>query len=312
MLNYVGKRLILAIPLLLGLSMLVFFMLSWIPGGAPEIMAMLGGQSVSADQLAQLRHQLGLDDPLPVQYVRFLTHGLQGDLGRSFRTNRPVVEMILENLPATLELALAGLLLAIILGLGLGLVAGLRQGSWLDVSSMVVALLGWSMPQFWLGIVLILVFSVKLGWLPITNGSELKRLILPSMALALGSAGVIARLVRTEILEELRKNYVVAARAKGLSEFGVILKHVLRNSLVSVVTVAGLQFGQLLGGAVIIETVFARQGVGRLAVDALLARDMPVVQGAVLFLGSIFIITNLAVDVLYGYLDPRLRIGTLA
>ena len=228
------------------------------------------------------------------------------------QTNRPVVEMILENLPATLELALAGLLLAIILGLGLGLVAGLRQGSWLDVSSMVIALLGWSMPQFWLGIVLILVFSVKLGWLPITNGSELKRLILPSVALALGSAGVIARLVRTEILEELRKNYVVAARAKGLSEFGVILKHVLRNSLVSVVTVAGLQFGQLLGGAVIIETVFARQGVGRLAVDALLARDMPVVQGAVLFLGSIFIITNLAVDVLYGYLDPRLRIGSLA
>jgi peptide/nickel transport system permease protein len=312
MLNYIGKRLILAVPLLLGLSMLVFFMLSWIPGGAPEIMAMLGGQSVSANQLAQLRHQLGLDAPLPVQYVRFLTRALQGDLGRSFRTNRPVVDMILENLPATLELALAGLILSILLGLGLGLVAGLRRGGWLDLSSMVLALLGWSMPQFWLGIVLILVFSVKLGWLPITNGSELERLVLPSVALALGSAGVIARLARTEILEELRKNYVVAARAKGLSESGVILKHVLRNSLVSVVTVAGLQFGQLLGGAVIIETVFARQGVGRLAVDALLARDMPVVQGAVLFLGAIFIITNLVVDIAYGYLDPRLRIGSLA
>lgn len=309
MLNFILRRVVLAAPLLLGLSLLVFFMLSWIPGGAPQIMAMSGGQAISAEELQKLRESLGLDDPLPVQYGRFLGNALQGDLGRSLRTNRPVVDMIVENLPETVTLAVASMVVSIVLGVGLGTLAGVRHGSWVDSGSMVVALLGWSMPQFWLGIIFLLVFSVTLGWLPLTGGSEWQRLILPTLTLALGSTGVIARLTRTEILEEVRKNYVVAARAKGLSEVRVILRHVFRNSLISVVTVAGLQFGQLLGGAVIVETVFARQGVGRLAVDALLARDMPVVQGAVLFLGVVFLLTNLAVDIAYGFLDPRLRIG---
>jgi peptide/nickel transport system permease protein len=308
MLAYIVRQLALAVPVLLGVSLLVFVMLSYIPGQAPEILIMqAGGSGASGEDIAELRAQLGLDVPLPVQYGRFLANALQGDLGRSIRSNRPVTDVIAEALPRTIELAVAGMALATVLGVALGIVAGVTRGSWLDSGSMIVALLGWSMPSFWLGIILLLIFSVRLNWFPITGQGGWERLVLPAVTLGLGSAGVIARLTRTEILEEMGKEYVNTARAKGLAEHVVIGRHVLKNSMISVVTVIGLQFGRLLGGTVIIETVFARQGVGRVAVDALLGRDMPVVQGAVLFLAAIFILTNVAVDLVYGFLDPRIQ-----
>lgn len=302
------KRLAQAIPVFLGISILVFFMLSYIPGNAADILALEGGGSVSGEELQKLREQLGINDPVWQQYWRFFTKAIRGDLGRSIRTNQPVTTMLMENLPSTITLAATSMILAVVIGLTLGIIAGIKQGTWIDSGSMVVALLGWSMPQFWLGLVLMLVFSIKLKVLPITGGAEWQRLILPALTLALGFAGIIARLVRTEILEELRKEYVRTARSKGLKKSTVLLFHVLRNSMISVVTIIGLQFGRMLGGAVIVESVFARQGVGRMAIDALIDRDMPVVQGAVLFLALVFLLSNLLVDITYSLLDPRIRI----
>jgi len=298
---------------LLGVSVLVFVMLSYIPGQAPEILALqAGGTGMTADEMELLRERLGLNEPLPVQYFKFLGNALQGDLGRSMRSNRQVVEILVDAFPRTLELAAAGMLLAVALGLSLGTVAALFRGSWVDASTMVVALAGWSMPSFWLGLVLLLVFALQLGWFPITGQGGFERLVLPALTLGLADAGLVARLVRAEIVEQMGRDYVTTARAKGLHARAVILRHVLKNSLISVVTVVGLQFGRLLGGTVIIENVFARQGVGRVAVDALLARDMAVLQGCVLFLAVVFVLTNLAVDLLYGVLDPRVRMGARA
>jgi ABC-type dipeptide/oligopeptide/nickel transport system permease component len=228
------------------------------------------------------------------------------------RSNRQVVDILVDAFPRTLELATAGMLLAVALGLSLGTLAAVFRGSWVDASTMVVALAGWSMPSFWLGLVLLLVFALQLGWFPITGQGGLHRLVLPALTLGLADAGLVARLVRAEIVEQLGRDYVTTARAKGLHARAVIFRHVLKNSLISVVTVVGLQFGRLLGGTVIIENVFARQGVGRVAVDALLARDMAVLQGCVLFLAVVFVLTNLAVDLLYGVLDPRVRMGARA
>ncbi len=308
MLAYIRRQLTLAVPVLLGVSLLVFVMLTYIPGSAPEILALQAGTAVSGEELEQMRENLGLNDPLPVQYGRFLFNALQGDLGRSFRLNRPVTDILLRALPRTIELAVAGTVLAIVIGISLGILAGLKRDSWADTGSMMLALIGWSMPSFWLGIILLLVFSLRLGWFPITGQGGMARLVLPALTLALGSAGLIARLTRTEIVEQMSQGYVTTARAKGLAERGVVLGHVLKNSMISVVTMIGLQFGRLLGGTVIIETVFARQGIGRIAVDALLARDMPVVQGSALLLAAIFVLTNLLVDIIYGYLDPRIRL----
>lgn len=220
--------------------------------------------------------------------------------------------MIAQVMPHTIELALASLLIAIVLGVGLGVLAAVYRNSWVDVGAMFAALLGWSIPNFFLGILLLLVFAVQLGWFPITGVGGWQRLVLPAATLGLTTAGLLARLTRTEILEQLNLDYVRTARGKGLRERAVVFRHVLKNSLISVVTVAGLQFGRLLGGTVIVETVFARQGVGRVAVDALLARDLPVIQGAVLFLAAIFVLTNLIVDLIYGVLDPRIRVGEAA
>jgi ABC-type dipeptide/oligopeptide/nickel transport system permease component len=311
--NYIQRQLLLGVPVLLGVSVLVFVMLSYIPGQAPEILALqAGGTGLTADEMAALRERLGLNDPLPVQYFKFLGNALQGDLGRSMRSNRQVVEILVDAFPRTLELAAAGMLLAVVLGLSMGTLAAVFRGSWVDASTMVVAMAGWSMPSFWLGLVLLLVFAVQLGWFPITGQGGLERLVLPALTLGLADAGLVARLVRAEIVEQLGRDYVTTARAKGLHARAVIFRHVLKNSLISVVTVVGLQFGRLLGGTVIIENVFARQGVGRVAVDALLARDMAVLQGCVLFLAIVFVLTNLAVDLLYGVLDPRVRMGARA
>lgn len=306
---HVRRQLLSTIPVLFGVSLLIYLMMSWIPGQAPEILALTSGESVSAEDMARMRSQFGLDQPLPVQYARFVSKAIQGDLGNSIRTNRPVVDIIVDVFPRTFELAVAGTLTGVTLGLTLGVIAGIFRGTWLDTMTMMVALVGWSVPNFWLGIILLLVFAVQLGWLPITGYGGLRLLILPMVTLGLSSAGLIARLVRTEIVEQMAREYVTTARAKGLMETAVILRHVLRNSMISVVTVVGLQFGAMLGGTVIVENVFARPGIGRVAVEALLARDMPVLQGSVLFMAIIFVLTNMLVDIAYGLLDPRIRLG---
>jgi peptide/nickel transport system permease protein len=308
MFDFLRKQLMMLIPVMLGVSILVFLMMSLTPGGAIEAMVLRGGAQVSGEDLARFREEMGLDDPLHVQYLRFLSKALQGDLGRSLRTNRPVSEMLWEQLPATVELAVAGMGLAVILGVILGLISALRQNSWIDSLSMALSLVGWSMPSFWLGLLMILVFALHLNWLPITGeGGRVARLVLPALTLALGTSGLIARLVRSAVLEVLRMDYVTTARAKGLAERLVISRHVLRNALIPVVTMVGLQFGRLLSGTVIIETVFARQGIGRLTVEAILTRDIPLVQGAVLLFAVVYVLSNLAVDVSYALIDPRIR-----
>jgi peptide/nickel transport system permease protein len=307
MIAHIRRQLLQAIPILLGVSVLVFVMLNYIPGSAPDILALQAGTALTGEELEAMRERLGLNDPLHVQYWRFLSNALKGDLGRSIRSNRQVTEVILESIPSTAQLAVAGMLIAITLGITLGIVAGVRRGTWVDTIVMILSLIGWSMPSFWLGIILLLIFAVNLNLFPVTGSGGLDALVLPAMTLGLSAAGLIARLTRTEILEEMGKEYVVTARAKGLSQNAVVIVHVLKNSLISVVTMVGLQFGRLLGGTVIIETVFSRQGVGRIAVDALLARDMPIVLGAALFLAVIFVTTNLVVDITYGILDPRIR-----
>jgi ABC-type dipeptide/oligopeptide/nickel transport system permease component len=305
--EYILKQLMTAVPTLLGVSIAVFLMLHLTPGGAVEAIVLQGGAAISAETMAKMREDLGFNDPLYVQYWRFFSKAIRGDFGRSYRTHQSVTSMILKALPGTAQLAVAGLAIALVLGLSMGIISALRHNTWIDTACMVVAMLGWSLPQFWLGILFILLFSVHLGWLPITGQGGPGRFVLPAFTLGLSTAGVTARLVRTGMLEILRMDYVRTARAKGLRESVVVLRHVLRNALIPVVTVVGLQFGRLLGGTVVIETVFARQGVGRVALQALLARDMPTVQGTVLFLAVVYVVINILVDFSYAFLDPRIR-----
>lgn len=307
--TYILRQVVMLFGVLLTLSVLLFVMLAWVPGQAPEMLLMQGGGAVSGEQIAELRARLGLDRPVHVQYVEWIGRAIQLDFGRSIRTNRPVSETLAQVMPHTIELALASLLIAIVVGVGLGILAAVYRNTWLDAGSMFLALLGWSIPNFFLGILLLLFFAVQLGWFPITGVGGWDRLILPAATLGLTTAGLIARLTRTEILEQLNLDYVRTARGKGLWERAVVFRHVLKNSMISVITVVGLQFGRLLGGTVIVETVFARQGVGRVAVDALLARDLPLIQGSVLLLAAVFVVTNLVVDLAYGYLDPRIRVA---
>jgi peptide/nickel transport system permease protein len=305
MATYVARRLLQAVLVLLGVSVLVFSMIYLLPGD--PVLTMLGDQVVAAEVVENARHQLGLDQPAPVQYGHFLWRALQGDLGRSWRSNQAVTATILEQLPATLQLTLCGLGLAVVLGVVLGVIAAVRQNSLADSFSMFLALIGVSMPSFWLGLLLIYFFSLRLGWIPATGYGGGKRLILPAFTLGLQASAIIARLVRSSVLEVLRQEYITTARAKGLAEWRVLAGHALRNALIPVVTVVGLQFGGLLGGAVIIETVFARQGIGRVAVVAITGKDFPMVQGIVLFVAAVYVLVNLAVDLLYAWLDPRIR-----
>jgi peptide/nickel transport system permease protein len=306
MLIYIARRFLQAIVVLFGVSVLVFSMVYLLPGD--PVLTMLGDQTaVSGDVVVNARHQLGLDRPAPLQYGHFLIHALRGDLGRSWRSNQAVTAIILSQLPATLQLTVAGLGLAILIGVVLGLIAAVRQNSWTDNLSMVLALIGVSMPSFWLGLLLIFLFSLRLGWVPATGYGGIQRLILPAFTLGLQAAAIIARLVRSSVLEVLRQEYIMTARAKGLAEFRVLVRHALRNALIPVVTVVGLQFGGLLGGAVIIETVFARQGIGRIAVTAINNKDFPLIQGIVLFAAVVYTLVNLATDILYAWLDPRIR-----
>lgn len=314
MLSYARTRLLLTVPVLMGVSVLTFLILHLIPGDPAQLLlGDMGGGSASGDvsdaAYENLRRELGLNDPLPVQYANYVADAVRGDFGRSFQTNRPVSHSIREVLPYTLQLTVVGLGLAIVIGGVLGIVAALHRNSWIDNATMVISLVGLAMPSFWLGFILIQIFSLRFGWLPSTGTGGFSSVVLPAATLGLVASGVIARLVRSTMLEVLRQEYVVTARAKGLRNRVVILHHALRNALIPVVTIVGLQFGALLSGAVIIETVFARRGLGRLAVEAILRRDYPMVQGTILVAAVGYVVVNLAVDLSYAWLDPRIKYG---
>jgi ABC-type dipeptide/oligopeptide/nickel transport system permease component len=305
MLTYITQRLAQAIPVLVGISILSFLMLHLVPGDPVQIFA--GDKPLTPERAAELRHQYGLDRPLWIQYADYATHAIRGDLGVGLRSQRPVLDSILEALPSTAQLTLAALALAAILGITLGVVAAISHGSWLDTAVMAVAMLGISTPVFYSSLLLILLFSFTLAWLPATGQGGVERLIMPALALGLSSAAVLARLVRSSMLEVLRQEYVITARAKGLAHTLVITRHALKNALIPAVTMLGLQLGALLGGAVVTETIFSRPGIGRLAVDGILGRDFPLVQGTVLFAATVYVLVNLAVDVSYAVIDPRIR-----
>jgi ABC-type dipeptide/oligopeptide/nickel transport system permease component len=305
MLHYLERRLVLSVPILVLISVVVFFIMHILPGDPVKIM--LAGQPVSGAVVEQLRTEYGLDKPVYVQYATFVGHALQGDLGRSIQTKRSVTQEILDQFPSTLELTLAGMAVAIVIGVISGVLAAMHQGGWVDAASMFAALLGVSMPSFWLALLLLILFSFRLKWFPAVGGGDLRHLVLPAVVLGVGEAAIIARLVRASMVEVLRQEYVNVARAKGLSDRVVILRHALRNAMIPVVTVLGLQYGFLLGGAVIVETVFSRPGIGRLAVNAILAKDYPMVQGVVLFSAIIYVLVNLLVDISYAWFDPRIH-----
>ncbi len=310
--QYIQRRLLLTIPVLLGVSFLSFSIIHLIPGDpARVLLGDMGGASASGGDSQQayinLRKELGLDKPFIVQYIDYTANAAQGNFGRSYQTSRTVRSSIVTALPYTLQLTVAGLGMAILLGLIFGITAALYRNTWVDSVTMAFSMIGLAMPSFWLGFLLIELFAFRLGWFPAAGSIGIKTLILPATTLGLVAAGVIARLVRSTMLDVLQQDYVVTARSKGLRERHVILIHALRNALIPVITVVGLQFGGLLSGAVIIETVFARQGLGRLAVDAVLSRDYPVIQGTILVAAVGYVLINLLVDISYAWFDPRIK-----
>ena len=309
---YILRRLAVLVPTLFGVSLLVFTLMRLIPGDPVQTML---GMEVSGEAVEAVRAQYGLDQPLPIQYFRWLGRAVQGDLGMSIITKKRVSEIMLEKLPATLELAVASMAIALLIALPAGVVMATRRNSWADYAGTLIALFGVSMPNFWLGISLILILAVWLRWLPPSGFvpfpndpiGNLRLLVMPAITLGAALAAVLARLTRASMLDVLKDDYVRTARSKGLDNRAVIYGHALRNALLPIVTVAGIQIGHLLGGAVITETIFAWPGLGKLAVDSITSRDFPVVQGVVLFSAAIFVVVNLIVDLLYLVLDPRIR-----
>ena len=307
MLIYIARRVLAVAPVLFGVTLAVFSMLFLVPGDPVKIM--LAEFVTTPEQIARMRAQLHLDEPVLQQYGRFVGNALRGDLGTSIRSRRPVTQEIGDNLASTAQLALASMAVAVALGIPLGLIAALVRNSWLDVASMGVALLGVSMPSFWLGLLLIFTFSLHLGWFPATGGGDLLHLVLPAVTLGAIASAIIARLTRSSMLEVLGQDYVRTARAKGLAGWSVVLRHALKNALIPVLTIFGLRFGNLLAGTVIVETVFSRPGLGRLIVGGILAKDFPLVQGTVLFVATVYVLINVIVDVTYAVADPRIRLG---
>ena len=307
MTGYIIRRIFMLIPILLGVATIVFALMFIVPGDPARL---LMGQHGDEKTLAAIRHEMGLDKPVYVQYIRFIGKILKGDLGLSYRQKRPVAEIIWERFPATAKLAVASIILAVIVGITAGIIAAVFRNTVLDWLIMLFSLSGISMPVFWLGMMLILVFASGLGWFPVGGygrSGDLRHLFLPALTLASISTGYIARMMRSTMLEIIRKDYIRTARAKGLSEKTVILRHALRNAFIPVITIIGINFASLLGGAVATETVFAWPGLGRATVDAIRMRDVPVVEGCVIFLAFIFVIVNLLVDLSYAWLDPRIR-----
>ena len=312
MIRFVARRLLSAIPVLFVVSLMTFIIMWLVPG---DVSAEIGGADATPEQIAQIRQQFGLDRPLIERAVQWYSNLLQGDLGYSYLLNRSVADAVLERLPVTLSLAAIALVLAAALGVLLGITAAVRHNSWLDQGSMLAALVGLSIPDFWFGLVLIIFFGVTLGWLP-TGGyvpitedfpGWVRSMTLPALTLAFTQMGVIARMTRSSMLDVLGQDFVRTARAKGMRGRTVIFKHALRNALVPIVTVTGVTAGVLLSGAVVIEVVFSLPGVGRLIVGSIQRRDFPIIQGGLLVTASVFVVVNLLVDILYGWLDPRVR-----
>jgi peptide/nickel transport system permease protein len=302
--SFLLRRLLLTVPVLFGVVTLVFSFIHLVPGDPVQIML---GEGAQAADLEQLRHRLGLDQPVLRQYGSYLTDLLRGDLGISFRFGEPVTQIILSRYPATLQLACLALVVGILIAIPAGVVAAMRPGSWLDRTITSVTLLGISLPNFVSGPLAIIVFSILLGWLPVSGRLGPAHYVLPAATLGVALSAILTRMVRAGMIEELQEEYVKTARAKGLPESTVLLKHALKNSLIPVVTVIGLQFGTLLAGAIITETIFSWPGIGRLTIQAINSRDYPLVQGCILMIASTYVAVNLLTDLVYGFLDPRIK-----
>jgi peptide/nickel transport system permease protein len=298
------RRILLTIPVLLGVATLVFSLIHLIPGDPVQSML---GESASPESVIELRSRLGLDRPLYVQYFSFLNGVAHGNLGTSLRTSEPVTRAIAERLPATFELAAAAMAVAVVIAIPLGVIAAVGAGTFVDHLATTLALVGISMPNFWLGPLLAIVFAVELGWLPVSGRGTLAQLVLPAVTLGAPLAAVLARMTRASVIDELRELYVAAARARGVSRMKAVLRHAFRNSLIPIVTVLGLQLGAVLTGAVITETIFAWPGVGRLLIQSIGFRDYPLVQGCILLIAATYVSMNLLTDLAYGLLDPRIR-----
>jgi peptide/nickel transport system permease protein len=308
LLQYIAQRLP-SVPIVLFMvSAVVFAIMHVLPGDPVQLM--LAGAEMGAggpEQIERIRETLGLDDPLIVQYGRYVSNALRGDLGTSIRFNTPVANLVIEAAGRTFILSITGLAVALAIGIPLGIIAALYQDTWIDTLCMVIALFAVSMPLFWLGQILIFAFSIRLGWFPAISGTQMQGLVLPAFTMGAIAAGLISRLTRSTLSEVLNEDYIRTARAKGMRQRMVVLNHALKNALVPVVTIVGLQFGGMLSGAVIVETVFSRPGLGSLAVNAILWKDYPLVQGTVLFIAVSYVLVNLFVDVFYAWLDPRIH-----
>jgi ABC-type dipeptide/oligopeptide/nickel transport system permease component len=304
MIRYISIRLLFALPALWLILTMVFLLAHIVPG---DPVAQMLGEGARAEDLTQLRHALGLDLPLPVQYGRYLTGVLHGSLGESFRFQQPVLKVVTEHYPATLELAIVALLICALIGIPAGVLAAHKRGERTDHAVGVLTLFGLSVPNFALGPVLILFFSVVLGWLPVSGRGGPSHLILPAFTLGAALAAILVRMVRTSVIEELSADYVRTARAKGVSESGVLFRHALRNALIPILTILGLQFGTLLAGTIVTESIFSWPGIGRLAVQAIGARDYPLLQGCILLIAVSYVFVNLLTDLVYALVDPRVR-----
>lgn len=303
---YITRRLLQMIPVLLGVVLVVFLIMQMVPGDPAVLLA---GEGASAETIAKMRTQLGLDQPIMVQYAQYVVNVFQGDLGTSLRSSLPVWDEIMARLPATIELAVASIFVTVVLGMIAGIISATKQYSAADITIMVIALLGVSLPSFWLGLSLIYTFSVKLQLFPVAGWGTWKHMVLPAITLGTAGAAIVARMTRSSMLDVVRQDYIRTAKAKGLRETVIIYKHALKNALIPIITVVGLQFGFLLGGTVLVESVFAINGLGRLIVDAIRMRDLPVVQGGVLIASIIFVFVNLLVDVLYRYFNKRIDLN---
>ncbi len=302
--KYILRRVLLLLPVMLGVSFVVFTIMFFTPGDPAKIML---GERAPAEEVALLRTEMGLDDPFIVQFANFVKNALRGDLGRSLVTKQPVSAEIWARFPATLQLSASAVLIAILMGIPIGIISATKQYSAFDMIAMVIALLGVSMPNFWQGMMMILLFSITIRVLPSGGYGTLAHLVMPALTIGTSAAAVITRMTRSSMLEVVRQDYIRTARAKGLSEKVVINRHALKNALIPIVTVIGLQFGALLGGAVLTESIFSWPGVGRFMVDAIRTKDFPSVQGGVLMLALAFSVVNLVVDILYAFIDPRIK-----
>jgi peptide/nickel transport system permease protein len=305
MIRYISIRLLFALPALWLILTMVFLLAHIVPG---DPVAQMLGEGARAEDLTQLRHALGLDLPLPVQYGRYLSGVLHGNLGESFRFQQPVLKVVAEHYPATLELAIVALFICALIGIPAGVLAAHKRGERTDHAIGVLTLFGLSVPNFALGPVLILLFSIEIGWLPVSGRGGIAHLILPAFTLGAALAAILTRMVRTSVIEELSADYVRTARARGVSESGVLFRHALRNALIPILTILGLQFGTLLAGTIVTESIFSWPGIGRLAVQAIGARDYPLLQGCILLIAVSYVFVNLLTDLVYALVDPRVRI----